>query len=284
MLTTYTPCSSEGRAAGLLVCVHGLGGCSRGFERVVPALSCSHHVVCVDMPGFGVAPHRYNKKLSLDADLCGGLLHAVLAHVPWGAPVTLLGHSFGCLVCARFCALYPGLVHRLVFVNPVGLTHSIGRHGQAAALLHGLLVLPVLRLLARLPGWATALAAALLSFATVPAYGRDFGRFYARLLVRGLPGHALVGGRLDPLSALPWVRPLRRLRLPPHCPAPRLAVISGARDVLCPIWQSRRVARRMGAYVFGLLPDCGHCPFWESPAQFMALLQAVCGPKADSSP
>ncbi|MEM9632493.1 MAG: alpha/beta hydrolase [Pseudomonadota bacterium] len=106
------------RAAGEgmpLVLVHGVGMQSAAWEPQIAALSRSHHVVAVDMPG-----HGGSDPLPASASLPDFVawLHAVLCALGTG-PVSLAGHSMGALVCGGYAVTHPEMVTRLALLNGV---------------------------------------------------------------------------------------------------------------------------------------------------------------------
>jgi pimeloyl-ACP methyl ester carboxylesterase len=97
------------------VLVHGLGGSRRWWEPVVEPLAERLQLHLVDLPGFGSA--RGRPFVLRDAP---AYVRALLGEVGLER-VNLIGHSLGGAVCARFAALWPDMVDRLVLVAPAGL-------------------------------------------------------------------------------------------------------------------------------------------------------------------
>ena len=88
--------------------VHGLAGSTRWWNENVGALASRYRVHLVDLPG-GV-------DLARTPEWVRAWLEGVGA-----APVALVGHSLGGLVCARVAARWPHLVRQLVLVAPAGV-------------------------------------------------------------------------------------------------------------------------------------------------------------------
>lgn len=117
------------RNAPVTVMVHGLRGTHHGLEPIIDKLS-DRCVVVPDLPGFGDTgpmsgqPH----------DVAGyaALITELIEHL--GAPVVLLGHSFGSLVAAAVAADSPRLVQRLVLVNPISTPALKGPRGLLSRL------------------------------------------------------------------------------------------------------------------------------------------------------
>jgi pimeloyl-ACP methyl ester carboxylesterase len=91
-----------------LVLVHGLSASSRWWGPSLPLLAAGRDVVAVDVPRYGrrFRPHETADWLASRID-----------HL---APVDLLGHSLGGLVCADLASARPEQVRRLVLAAPVG--------------------------------------------------------------------------------------------------------------------------------------------------------------------
>jgi len=104
-----------------LVLAHGIGGSHINWMAVAPALAERHHVLAVDMVGFGLTPIAGRR-----ADLPSQqrYLDRFISEVV-GGRTTLFGHSMGGLVAMLQAARSPASVERLVLVNPaVGVIRS----------------------------------------------------------------------------------------------------------------------------------------------------------------
>lgn len=88
--------------------MHGLSASSRWWGPALPLLAAGRDVIPLDLPRYGrrFRPHE-----------TAGWLADQLDHL---APVDLVGHSLGGLVCADLAADRPEQVRRLVLVAPVG--------------------------------------------------------------------------------------------------------------------------------------------------------------------
>ena len=93
-----------------VVCLHGVTGHGRHFERLAERLAPQFHVVAPDLLGHGDS--RREPPWSLDAQV-----EAVLDAVGSG-PAVCLGHSFGGRVAVEIAARKPGFATRLVLLDP----------------------------------------------------------------------------------------------------------------------------------------------------------------------
>ena len=94
-----------------IICLHGVTGHARNFERLGQRLASRFHVLAPDLIGHGDSP--YDPPWSIAAHLS-----AILETVG-NAPATWIGHSFGARLGHEVAARHPRLVERLVHLDPV---------------------------------------------------------------------------------------------------------------------------------------------------------------------
>jgi pimeloyl-ACP methyl ester carboxylesterase len=91
-----------------IVFLHGLLGSSKSWAFQFDRLSRDYRVIAWDAPGYG-----QSELVSASIDAFVEALRALIAHI--GRPkVSLVGHSMGGAVAARFAATFPEQVSRLV--------------------------------------------------------------------------------------------------------------------------------------------------------------------------
>ena len=97
-------------AGPAVVLIHGFGGQTYQYRRLIPVLSRDHRVIAVDLKGFG-----YSERVE------GGLSHSAqvamlkqLLHELGIERATFVGHSMGGAVAQRFAATHPQMVDALV--------------------------------------------------------------------------------------------------------------------------------------------------------------------------
>ena len=121
-----------------LLLVHGIGASYLSWQLVVEALGEHHHVLNIDLIGFGFTPpHGRRATIQRNAELL-----ADFAQTTTDEPVTVVGNSMGGLVSMMAAVSYPDVIKRLVLVNPalpVVSVRSVSRESQR-------LVLPLLPL------------------------------------------------------------------------------------------------------------------------------------------
>ncbi|MDQ6925109.1 MAG: alpha/beta hydrolase, partial [Candidatus Eremiobacteraeota bacterium] len=92
----------------------GIGATTRYWALIVAPLASAARLLLIDLLGFGRSPKpwtTYTVDRHLDA------LHAVIGPAAVGAPLTLVGHSFGARLAIAYAARYPAEVERLVLVS-----------------------------------------------------------------------------------------------------------------------------------------------------------------------
>jgi pimeloyl-ACP methyl ester carboxylesterase len=109
-----------------IVFVHGLSASSRWWRAVLPLLG-GREARLLDLPRFGrrFRPDRVTDWLA--------------AEIEAEAPVVLVGHSMGGLVCASLAAERPELVRALVLIAPAGAPEARSLHAYARGLLRTVL-------------------------------------------------------------------------------------------------------------------------------------------------
>ncbi len=105
----------------VVVLIHGIASSSVTFQNVVPLIEPRHRVISIDLLGFGGSPVVDDCDYTL-ADHTEAIRRTI-ASLRLSEPFTLVGHSMGALIGARFAARYPRLVAKLVLVSPPVYLH-----------------------------------------------------------------------------------------------------------------------------------------------------------------
>ncbi len=244
-----------------LVLVHGLGGNATHWELVAGPLAEQHRVVALDLVGCG-----WSAKPQLDYSVA--LLRDHLLQVCDDLDLvgaTLVGHSLGGAVCAAAALRRPGHFRSLALVCPAGLvpTPRLLRLASTAVLRRRLLY----------PYFRYASAMALQSWFVDRARDNPDVRWFIDSTVSDAAG----GENLKSMSRVTESlvpdllrgetgRSLHALDLPV------LALLTEA-DRLTNTRQARQALDRIPHVRRATLPACGHLPFVERPAQFLAHLR-----------
>lgn len=238
-----------------LVCLHGIGSNAGSFLPMLPHLPGDWDVIAWNAPGYGdSAPLA--RDWPVEADYAAALLGFLDA---LGLDrVTLLGHSLGTLMGARFAADHPERVDELLLgacAAGHGCTPGSALSEPTAARIAELETMGprafaekrAPRLVAQPEDRPGALANVTDAMAAVrmPGYGQAV--------------RMLASGRLaDSLRAV-------------TCPA---HVFWGTGDVVTPRPQSERAAEALGGVPINEIQGAGHALHVETPAEFSAALLA----------
>jgi len=113
-----------------VVLLHGFGGSTYSWRKIVPALETDYEVINVDLVGFGYSdrpdapgPYRRDAQIARLAELLDSL----------GKPdAHIVGHSFGGGLAIAFAARYPDRVRTLSLIDSVGPNYVAERRHSAA--------------------------------------------------------------------------------------------------------------------------------------------------------
>jgi pimeloyl-ACP methyl ester carboxylesterase len=98
-----------------VVLVHGLGGSHANWAALGPLLAATTRPVALDLAGFGYTPGtRKTAHVAANARLLARFLREEI-----GEPAILVGNSMGGMISIITAAAHPGLVDRVVLLDPV---------------------------------------------------------------------------------------------------------------------------------------------------------------------
>jgi pimeloyl-ACP methyl ester carboxylesterase len=260
-LRVYT--RSMGQGAPALVLLHGLGSSTVSWDDVAGALASRHRVISLDRPGFGLTSRPMRGEWSgaspygadAQADLIVGLLDTLNVR-----QAILVGHSAGGTIAAVTALKHPDRVRALVLVDA-----AIYQGGGAPAWTRPLLATPQMR-------WYGPLLVRYI-----------FGQRGDRLIASawydpaGITPERLAAYR-RPLQVANWDRAFwevtlanRPLNLPARLDELKLPalVITGDRDTWVDTELSLRLAGELPQAELAVIPQCGHVPQEEQPAEFL---------------
>jgi pimeloyl-ACP methyl ester carboxylesterase len=106
----------------VVVLVHGIASSSASWETTIPLLTPLYRVIAVDVLGFGESLARPESLFTLDDHVAA--LHRTLAGLRISGRVTLIGHSLGALICARYAAVHRREVEHLILASPPIYPHQ----------------------------------------------------------------------------------------------------------------------------------------------------------------
>lgn len=225
-----------------LMLFHGFAGDAQTWAALASALARGGaHVLAPDLPGHGATDIPADTLDAMTSTLAG-LLRA------GGRPVHLVGHSLGGALAARVARAVPNLVQRLTLLAPAGLDRGIdaGFIREMARVRSGGALTHLSRRLTVRPTGVSA--------AQYEAMAAELSR--GRLLALA---DALVDEGGQCVDIIPE---LRAATMP-------VRIIWGLQDRIIPWTQASQAGSRAAIH---LVPDAGHVPHWDQPAEVAALL------------
>jgi pimeloyl-ACP methyl ester carboxylesterase len=256
------PLAIETHGAGRpLVLVHGVGSTRAVWRRALPVLARSRAVCLLDVPGFGESPPLGEgfELLPVAEAIATGVAERV------DPPFDLLGSSLGGALALTLAAHRPELVRRLLLSAPAGFRSFPDPLARLAGLGSGALLAVRRRAGRLLAGSATARRALL---AGVIADGAGLPEAETRMLLEASAGAT----RLRPAVAAAAHADLREeltaLRRP-------LGLVWGDADRVIPAMTAERILAVRPETPLELVPQAGHIPHLERPAQFAAAVERL---------
>ena len=269
-----------------LVCVHGLGGSALNWTPVGAGLAAHHHVLALDLRGFGRTPLGRGTRLRDNERLLDLFLREVA-----GWPATLVGNSMGGLLSVRHAAKHSDTVHNLVLVDPAlpwRWRRALPMYAIVAALLTpGLSERALSARVPRLGPERVVDTVLRIVCADPDRVADDVVRAHVELERDWLRSPRSQRAFAQASRSLLWAlargadsRIYGQVR-------PPVLIIHGDSDRLVPVVNSRLIGRLFGWQV-EVLPGVGHVPMLEAPDDFVRLvlswLGTRLGPEREQSP
>ncbi len=115
----YMDVAADTAQAPVVVLLHGKNYCAATWESAITALhEAGYRVIAPDQIGFCKSSKPAHYAYSLHQ--LAANTQALLSHLKV-TRATIVGHSMGGMLAARYALMYPDAVDRLVLVNPIGL-------------------------------------------------------------------------------------------------------------------------------------------------------------------
>ena len=229
-----------------LVLIHGIGGDADEWVFCLEALSAQHRVIALDLLGFG-----RSDKPAIEYNIA--VFVEVLDHFLRGLDIpraSLVGNSLGGWVAASFALRFPHRVDKLVLVSTAGVWAGptdlpfdlhVSTHAHMRYVMERVF-------------YDKSLATdELVELAYRQHLERGDGYTTVSLLQNLRDGRE----RLDDT--------ISQLRMP-------VLVIWGEQDELIPVENARRIHELLPASRLEIVPQCGHLPALEKPAEFVRLV------------
>jgi len=100
----------------VVILIHGIASSSVTFSGLVPRLVDRHRCISIDLMGFGESPAPDDATFTIEEHV--EAVRATIASLGLKAPFELVGHSMGSLIAARYTAMHPDKVSKLILVSP----------------------------------------------------------------------------------------------------------------------------------------------------------------------
>ena len=258
----------------VVVCVHGLGGSAVNWSALAPLLTDRSRLYAVDLPGHG-RTWAYGRRTGVGANRA--VLHRFVRQVV-GRPVILMGNSMGGMISLLQAAAEPADVTGLILVSPA-VPLVVTRPDPLVTAMFAAYGTPVLgrSLLAarrrlvpsdRLVDMTLDLCTVDSSRVPAEVVQQHYEVARTRARYRDANRDFLRAAR----SVLATVADVRRggyRRTLRSITAPVL-LLHGDRDRLVSVASARAAARANPAWTYRELPDAGHVPMLELPADVAA--------------
>jgi pimeloyl-ACP methyl ester carboxylesterase len=249
-----------------LLLSHHFYGSTPVWDRLVPLLADRHRVVSWDRPGFGLTERPVR-----DGSSANPYTRAAAARLGWSlldelgvAETVLVGASAGGTNVLEMYAQQPDRVRALVLLAPA-ITGDVGAPPPLRPLLNSMPLRRIaLRGVERFAGEVTRERSTRSWADPSRATDEDLAPYRDLLRVQGWSRGLWEVMTAEPPPDLRGV--LRSVRVP-------ALVVTGAQDrTIAPRW-GRWVAGTIPGGRFHLLPDCGHVPHQERPAELAEVLR-----------
>lgn len=99
-----------------VILLHGIASSSATFDLVVPLLRNNHRVISIDLLGFGQSPAPATASYTLEEHVVA--VARTIRSLGLSGRATLVGHSLGSLIAARYAAENPSALSHLILVSP----------------------------------------------------------------------------------------------------------------------------------------------------------------------
>jgi pimeloyl-ACP methyl ester carboxylesterase len=254
-----------GDSGPVVLLIHGITGCAKQWDDVMPLLAEHYHVIAPDLLGHGESA-KPRGDYSLGAYAAGARdLLVALGH----RRATVVGHSLGGGIAMQFCYEYPPFAERLVLVNSGGLGREVHMLLRAASLPGSEIVLPLIAH-TRVLGLGAAIGAAFrkLGFRAGPDLA-EMARGYASLgdsEARQAFVHT-IRAVIDPGGQR--INATDRLYLTDLLPS---MVLWGGSDPLIPVEHAQPAHKAMPGSRLEIFENAGHFPQIAEPVRFAQTL------------
>jgi pimeloyl-ACP methyl ester carboxylesterase len=254
----------------LIVAVHGLGGSAVNWLAIAPLLTGSYRLLAPDLAGHGLTE---SGRRGTDVSSNRMLLHRFVESVTAG-PVILMGNSMGGMIALLEAGAETETVAGLILINPA-LPFQPVRPDPLVTAVFALSAAPVLGpLLARqrrlMPVESMVASTLALCCADASRVTPDIVAMHIEVARRRAAmngnGRDFAHAARSVIETAGFLRGQAYRRAIRQVSSPVL-LLHGERDRLVPVSAARMAAKAHPTWTFVVLPDLGHVPQLEAPAQ-----------------
>ncbi|MDO9435188.1 alpha/beta fold hydrolase [Hydrogenophaga sp.] len=240
----------EGHGAPLLL-LHGVGGCADAWDIQRPLLATGRRLIAWNAPGYAGSSVFAAENPVLD-DYAAAVM-SVLDALELDQ-VDVLGHSMGGLIAARFAALAPERVRRLLLADC-----SSGHRGYDVHQRSQILATRLTQDASDPWVYARARAPKLLSTAATPSQVEEASAMLARLRQ---PGFGQAARMVSSSDLFEFASEIKASTL----------VICGSEDGITSPALNQQIADAIPGALYASIDGAGHWSFLERPVQFAQLV------------
>lgn len=229
-----------------LLLLHGAGGSSCQWEKVIGELAEGHRVLALDLPGHGNSSGRGSRSVNSYVKVVRSFTAAL--ELP---NLILCGHSLGGAIAMEYALKYPGVLQALVLV-------STGARLKVAPLF----------LEFCLEGNMEKLQILLSKYAFSP--GTPLVQIRRWQKQWGFPPREIVYGDFLACSSFDRMEDIRKIKVP-------TLIICGDEDLMTPLKYSTYLADRIKDSKLEVIPDSGHMLMVEKPRELSRAISQFAG-------
>jgi len=100
----------------VVVLLHGIASSTATFEKLLPLIQDGHRCIAFDLLGFGESPAPPDAQFTIEEHVAA--IDRTIRSLKLKQPFTLVGHSLGSLLAARYASIRQKDVAHLVLVSP----------------------------------------------------------------------------------------------------------------------------------------------------------------------
>jgi pimeloyl-ACP methyl ester carboxylesterase len=254
----------------LIVAVHGLGGSAVNWSAIAPSLNGSYRLLAPDLAGHGLTESGGR---ATDVPSNRVLLHRFVEAVAAG-PVILMGNSMGGMIALLEASAAPETVAGLILLDPA-LPFQPVRPDPLVTAVFALSTAPVLGpLLARqrrlMPVESMVASTLTLCCADASRVTPDIVAMHIEVARRRAAmngnGKDFAHAARSVIETAGFIRGQTYRRAIRQVSSPVL-LLHGERDRLVPVAAAKMAAKAHPEWTFMVLPNLGHVPQLEAPAE-----------------